>query len=299
MSMKPLEEYLDRQRQRIEASLDALLPASDSCPPLLVEAIRYSVFAGGKRLRPILLLAATEAVEGDPTAVLPAACALEYVHTYSMIHDDLPAMDNDAYRRGKLTNHKVYGEAMAILAGDALLTHAFEVMSSPALVAAFSPVVLAQATYRLARAAGSGGMVGGQVEDILSEGKQVGLETLEYIHRHKTAALIEAAVTMGAILGGAPPASVQALEQYGHCVGWAYQITDDILDVEGDATLLGKEVGRDAQLEKVTYPALLGVETSRQHATTLMHKGLSALTPLQAKAERLRQIAEYVVMRNV
>lgn len=297
--MEPLEEYLHRQRQRIEASLDTLLPASDSYPPLLMEAMRYSVFAGGKRLRPILLLAATEAVDGDTTAVLPAACALEYIHTYSMIHDDLPAMDDDAYRRGKLTSHKVYGEAMAILAGDALLTHAFEVMSSPQLAAIFPPDVLAQATYRLARAAGSFGMIGGQVVDILSEGKQVDLETLEYIHRHKTAALIEAAVTMGAILGGASPAYIQALEQYGHCVGWAFQITDDILDVEGDATLLGKEVGRDVQLEKVTYPALLGIEPSRQHARTLMQKGLSALTPLQAKAECLRQIAEYVVMRNV
>jgi geranylgeranyl diphosphate synthase, type II len=297
--MEPLEEYLHRQRQRIEASLDTLLPASDSYPPLLIEAMRYSVFAGGKRLRPILLLAATDAVGGDATAVLPAACALEYIHTYSMIHDDLPAMDDDAYRRGKLTNHKVYGEALAILAGDALLTHAFEVMSSPALAAAFPPDRLAQATYRLARAAGSFGMIGGQVVDILSEGKQVSLETLEYIHRHKTAALIEAAVTMGAILGGAAPVYVQALEQYGHCVGWAFQITDDILDVEGDATLLGKEVGRDVELEKVTYPALLGIESSRQHARTLMQQGLSALTPLQVKAERLRQIAEYVVMRNV
>jgi geranylgeranyl diphosphate synthase type II len=263
-----------------------------------MEAMRYSVFAGGKRLRPILLLAATEAVGGDGTAVLPAACALEYLHTYSMIHDDLPAMDDDAYRRGKLTNHKMYGEAMAILAGDALLTHAFEVMSSPVLAAVFPPVALAQATYRLARAAGSAGMIGGQVVDILSEGQQVDLETLEYIHRHKTAALIEASVTIGGILGGAPMAAVQALEQYGQCVGWAFQITDDILDVEGDTALLGKEVGRDAQLEKVTYPAVLGVETSRQRAMELMQNGINALAPFQGQAERLRQIAEYVVMRN-
>jgi geranylgeranyl diphosphate synthase type II len=297
--MEPLEEYLHRQRQRIEASLDALLPASDSYPPQLMEAMRYSVFAGGKRLRPILLVAAAVAVGGDPTAVLPAACAIEYLHTYSMIHDDLPAMDNDDYRRGKLTNHKVYGEAMAILAGDALLTHAFEVMSNPSLVATFSPATLARATYHLARAAGGFGMIGGQVVDILSEGKQVGLDTVDYIHRHKTAALIEAAISIGALLGNASPPLLQALEQYGYKVGWAFQITDDILDVEGDAALLGKEVGRDAQLRKATYPAVLGLEHSRQRAVALMQQGISALTPLQGKAERLRQIAEYVVMRNV
>lgn len=297
--MEALEEYLHRQRQRVEASLDALLPASDSYPPLLMEAMRYSVFAGGKRLRPILLLAATEAVGGDPTTALPAACAIEYIHTYSMIHDDLPAMDNDAYRRGKLTNHKVYGEALAILAGDALLTHAFEVMSGPLMVATCPTGALTQATYRLARAAGSFGMIGGQVVDILSEGKPIQHTTLEYIHRHKTAALIEASVTMGALLGGGSTTQVQALEQYGHCVGWAFQIADDILDVEGDAALLGKEVGRDVLLEKATYPALVGMETSRQRARELMRQGIQALTPLQGRAERLLQIAEYVVVRNV
>jgi geranylgeranyl diphosphate synthase type II len=297
--MEPLEDYLYQQQQRVEQSLHAFLPALDSYPPRLIDAMRYSVFAGGKRLRPILLLTATETVGGDPTTVLPAACALEYIHTYSMIHDDLPAMDNDTYRRGKLTNHMVYGEAMAILAGDALLTHAFEVLNSAALVEHFPPALLVRVAYCLARAAGSFGMIGGQVVDILSEGQQVPLETLEYIHRHKTAALIESAVTIGALLGGGTPDQVQALEQYGHCLGWAFQITDDILDVEGDATLLGKEVGRDAQKEKVTYPALLGVEVSRQHATELMQKGISALAPFEHRAERLRQIAAYIVTRNM
>ena len=292
--MEPLEDYLQRQRRQVEASLDAWLPALDSYPPTLMDAMRYSVFAGGKRLRPILLLAATEAVGGDTTAVLPAACALEFIHTYSMIHDDLPAMDDDAYRRGKLTNHKVYGEAMAILAGDALLTQAFEVLSSPALTACFAAPLLLQVTYRLARAAGSVGMVGGQVADILSEGQHVALDVLEYIHRHKTAALIEAAAVMGALLGGGTPAQVQALETYGHTVGWAFQITDDILDIEGDATLLGKEVGRDVQHDKVTYPALLGVEASRQRAVELMQQGLRALAPFDQRAERLRQIATYI-----
>jgi geranylgeranyl diphosphate synthase type II len=297
--MEPLEDYLRRQRQRVEESLDTLLPSSNSYPPVLMEAMRYSVFAGGKRLRPILLLAATEAVEGNSTAALPAACALEYIHTYSMIHDDLPAMDNDAYRRGKLTNHKVYGEAMAILAGDALLTHAFELLSSPPLVEHFSPELLVHVASRLARAAGSFGMIGGQVVDIISEGQQVDLAVLEYIHRHKTAALIEAAVTIGGLLGGGTLAQVQALEDYGQHVGWAFQITDDILDVEGDAALLGKEVGRDAQQKKVTYPALLGVDTSRQRARDLMQTGTRALAIFGERAERLRQIADYVVMRHM
>jgi geranylgeranyl diphosphate synthase type II len=208
-------------------------------------------------------------------------------------------MDDDAYRRGKLTNHKVYGEAMAILAGDALLTQAFEVLSSPALTQCFPASLLLQVTHRLARAAGSLGMVGGQAADILSEGQRVTLDVLEYIHRHKTAALIETAAVMGALLGSGTPAQVQALETYGHAVGWAFQITDDILDIEGDATLLGKDVGRDAQHDKATYPAILGIEASRQRARELMQQGLSALASFDQRAERLRQIAAYIVMRNV
>src|SRR5947209_11946071 len=233
--MQPLEEYLDQQRQRVEVILDQLLPPPDSYPPLLMEAMRYSVFAGGKRLRPILTLAAAEAVGGDPEMVLPAAGALEYIHTYSMIHDDLPAMDDDDYRRGKLTNHKVYGEAMAILAGDALLTHAFEILSSPLLTEHFPAVLLQQVSYHVARASGSFGMIGGQVMDIVSEGKQVPLEVLEYIHRHKTAALITASVTVGGRLGGGTAAQVQALERYGHHGGRRVQVADDLPRVEDDA----------------------------------------------------------------
>jgi geranylgeranyl diphosphate synthase type II len=294
-----LEEYLQQQRLRVEAALEQLLPTSDRFPQILMEAMRYSVFAGGKRLRPILMLAATEAVGGEAAAVLPAAVALECVHTYSMIHDDLPAMDDDDYRRGKLTNHKVYGEAMAILAGDALLTHAFEFFGAPPLTEHFPATLLQQASYRLARAAGSFGMIGGQVMDITSEGKQVELEVLEYIHRHKTAALIEAAVTIGGLLGRGTAAQVQALERYGHCVGWAFQVADDILDVEGDAVLLGKKVGQDAQHGKITYPALLGLETSRQRATALMQEGIQALAEFDQRAALLRQIATYIVARNV
>lgn len=297
--MEALEHYLERQRQRVEVALDQFLPTTASYPPRLMEAMRYSVFAGGKRLRPILVLAAAEALGGDAEKVLPAAGALEYIHTYSMIHDDLPAMDDDDYRRGKLTNHKVYGEAMAILAGDALLTHAFEVLSGPPLTDYFSAALLQQVSYRVARASGSFGMIGGQVMDIDSEGKQASLEVLEYIHRHKTAALITAAVTTGGILGGGTAAQVRALERYGHDVGWAFQIADDLLDVEGDAATIGKQVGRDAALEKVTYPGLLGIEPSRQRATELMQQGIAALADLGPQAERLRQIAAYIVARNV
>jgi geranylgeranyl diphosphate synthase type II len=296
--METLEEYLLLQQRRVEAALDQFLPPSDSYPPELIDAMRYSVFAGGKRLRPILVLAASESVAGDPEVALPAACALEYIHTYSMIHDDLPAMDNDAYRRGKPTNHIVYGEAMAILAGDALLTYAFELLSSPQYANRLAAPLLLHVTHCLARAAGCFGMIGGQVMDIASEGKQVDITVLEYIHRHKTAALIEAAVTMGGLLGGGTAAQVKALQEYGHNVGWAFQITDDILDVEGDAALLGKEVGRDAQQAKVTYPALLGLDASRQQATALMQQGIDALATFGSQAERLRQIAAYIVTRN-
>jgi geranylgeranyl diphosphate synthase type II len=193
----------------------------------------------------------------------------------------------------------VYGEAMAILAGDALLTHAFEVLSGPPLTERFPAPLLQQVSYRVARACGSAGMIGGQVMDIVSEGQHVPLEILEYIHRHKTAALITAAVTMGGLLGGGTPEQVQALEDYGHNVGWAFQITDDVLDVEGDAATLGKQVGRDAELAKATYPGLLGVAASRARATDLMRQGIGALAVFGPQAERLRQIAAYVVSRDV
>jgi geranylgeranyl diphosphate synthase type II len=215
-----------------------------------------------------------------------------------MIHDDLPAMDNDDYRRGKPTNHVIYGEAMAILAGDALLTHAFELLSGPALSVHFDAAVLLQVNHCLARAAGSAGMIGGQVVDIVSEGKLVDLPVVEYIHRHKTAALIEAAVTIGGLLGGGTAEQVQALRTYGHQVGWAFQIADDILDVEGDPDVLGKAVGRDAEQKKATYPAVLGLETSRQHAAVLIQQGIDALELFDHRADRLRHLASYIIFRQ-
>jgi geranylgeranyl diphosphate synthase type II len=297
--MDTLEVYLSQQQQRIEMALDRFLPSLDSYPPRLMDAMRYSVFAGGKRLRPILMLAATEAVGGETEAILPAACAIECVHTYSMIHDDLPAMDDDDLRRGKPTNHVVYGEAMAILAGDALLTHAFELLSRAPLVDRFSASVLLQVHQCLASASGGFGMIGGQVIDIISEGQEVGLATVEYIHRHKTAALIEASVVMGGLLGGGTDEEVQALRTYGHQIGWAFQIADDILDVEGDAAILGKAVGRDAELAKATYPAIVGVDVSRQRARELMEEGIQALDVLRHDTVWLRQIASYIVSRNI
>jgi len=297
--MDTLEVYLSQQQQRIEMALDRFLPSLDSYPPRLMDAMRYSVFAGGKRLRPILMLAATEVVGGETEAILPAACAIECVHTYSMIHDDLPAMDDDDLRRGKPTNHIVYGEAMAILAGDALLTHAFELLSRAPLVDRFSASVLLQVHQCLASASGGFGMIGGQVIDIISEGQEVDLATVEYIHRHKTAALIEASAVIGGLLGGGTDEEVQALRTYGHRIGWAFQIADDILDVKGDAAMLGKAVGRDAELAKATYPAVVGVDVSRQRARELMEEGIHALDVLRHDTGWLRQIASYIVSRNI
>lgn len=297
--MDTLEAYLQQQQQRVEHALDQWLPALDKYPPGLMDAMRYSVFAGGKRLRPILVLAAAEAAGGDSEPALPAACALECIHTYSMIHDDLPAMDDDDFRRGKPTNHVIYGEAMAILAGDALLTHAFEILSSPELAAQFSAETLLQVNRAMSHAAGSFGMIGGQVVDIISEGQEVDLPVVEYIHRHKTAALIEVALTVGGLLGGGSSEQVEALRTFGHQVGWAFQITDDILDVEGNAETLGKAVGRDAELAKATYPAVLGVEPSRQRAKELVEQGIETISQFGDRAERLRQIAHYIVSRNI
>ena len=297
--MQSLETYLQEQRERVEAALDHYLAAPGASPSTLSEAVRYSVFAGGKRVRPILVLAAADAVGGDSEAVLPAACALEFVHTYSLIHDDLPAMDDDDYRRGRLTSHKVFGEAVAILAGDALLTHAFEVMTCPIMRARFSPAALLEAAHHLAGAAGSAGMVGGQAADMASEGREVPLDVLEYIHQHKTADLIAAAVAIGGLLGGGTAAQTGALERYGQAIGLAFQIADDVLDVEGDSAALGKRVGQDAQHGKATYPALLGLEASRQQAAALLNEALAALGDFDDRADRLRQLAQFIVHRKV
>ena len=293
-----LETYLQERLQLTEAALDRYLPSAETLPAVLHEAMRYSVFAGGKRIRPVLMMAACEAVGGDPKQVLPAACAIEMIHSYSLIHDDLPAMDDDDLRRGKATNHKVYGEATAILAGDALVTEAFLLLSNPEIAPELSPAVRCQVIHLLARSAGSRGMVGGQVVDMESEGQEIDLPTLEYIHTHKTGALILAAIDAGAIIGGADQQQRRALCRYGEAAGLAFQVADDLLDIVADQSELGKDVGSDQQRGKATYPALLGLAGARERARELRDLAFSALDTFGAAARPLREIAGYIVDRS-
>lgn len=292
--MIPLETYLENQRILIDQSLARLLERQTSAPPVLLEAMSYSVQGGGKRLRPILALAAGEATGGDPEVILPAACALELIHTYSLIHDDLPAMDNDDFRRGKPTSHKVFGEATAILAGDALLTMAFQVLSDGSLTERVNHKTLLQVIFEIAQAAGSGGMIGGQVMDVMSEGKSVTPATLEAIHARKTGALIRASVRTGALLSAAPAPALQALTRYGERLGLGFQIADDVLDVIGEEEVLGKHTGGDARQKKATYPALLGLEAAKSSAHEQIEQAISALSSLGPRAQVLRELAAYV-----
>lgn len=301
--MKPnenvtLKEYLARQKTEVDGMLEALIPDETIYPPEIFRAVRYSLFAGGKRIRPILCLAATEAVGGKPESSLPVACAIEMIHTYSLIHDDLPAMDNDDYRRGRLTSHKVFGEDLAILAGDALLTEAFQVMTRREVAAVLPPDRLLQVVREIAEAAGWFGMVGGQVLDVQSEGQTVAPETLYAIHRMKTGAMILVSLRTGAILAGAEEEALAALSDYGRQIGLAFQIADDILNVEGDKALLGKGTGSDAARGKVTFPLLLGLEASRSRAEELVKGAIEALAPFDEKAEPLRWIARYILERK-
>jgi geranylgeranyl diphosphate synthase type II len=259
--------------------------------------MRYSVLAGGKRLRPVLVIAGAEAVGGEAAAVLDTACALELIHTYSLIHDDLPAMDDDDYRRGRLTNHKVFGEALAILAGDALLTLAFKLVAQNAARVGDAALVGA-VVADVADAAGTAGMVGGQVVDIESEGKKVSAEDLDYIHMHKTAALIRVSLRAGARLAGGTEAQVAAISDAGARLGLAFQIVDDILDVEGNLAELGKTAGSDERKKKVTYPAFHGVEASRRRARTLIDDAKCALAPLGAAADPIRALCDFVFERR-
>ena len=297
MSGVDLAGYLAERRALVDAALERVLPAETVPPATVHRAMRYSVLAGGKRLRPILVLAGAEAVGGSAPAVLPAACALELIHTYSLIHDDLPAMDDDDYRRGRLTSHKVFGEAVAILAGDALLTLAFKLVAENAALVR-DPRVLRDVVAELADAAGTFGMVGGQVADIESEGKTISPETLEYIHLHKTAALIRASLRIGALLAGGAPAAVDAIGEAGRDLGLAFQIVDDILDVEGSLEELGKTAGSDERKKKATYPALHGVPASRREAQRLVARVKERLAALGPRAAPLAGLADYVLERK-
>lgn len=290
-----LKQYLEARRLTVEEALEVALPQQDGPETRVVEAMRYSLFAGGKRLRPILCLAASEAVGGDLRAAMPAGCALEMIHTYSLIHDDLPAMDDDDLRRGKPTNHKVFGEAIAILAGDGLLTEAFVLLSD---YNSLLPERAVQVIGVIAEAASYRGMVGGQVVDILSQNKRADLETVQQMHSRKTAALIAAATESGALAGKGSEAQVAALARYGRAIGLAFQIADDILDIEGDTELLGKTTGADEAMGKVTYPAAVGLERSRQAANEMVNDALAALEGFDDRANPLRSLANYIITRK-
>ncbi|MDH3775019.1 MAG: polyprenyl synthetase family protein [Deltaproteobacteria bacterium] len=290
-----LKQYLEARRLMVEEALEVALPQQDGPETRVVEAMRYSLFAGGKRLRPILCLAASEAVGGDLKTAMPAGCALEMIHTYSLIHDDLPAMDDDDLRRGKPTNHKVFGEAIAILAGDGLLTEAFVLLSD---YNSLLPERAVQVIGVIAEAASYRGMVGGQVVDILSQNKRADLETVQQMHSRKTAALIAAATESGALTGKGSEAQVAALARYGRAIGLAFQIADDILDIEGDTELLGKTTGADEAMGKVTYPAAVGLERSRQTANEMVNDALAALEGFDDRANPLRSLANYIITRK-
>ena len=292
-----LGDYMKVRAAAVDAALERVLPGESERPEMLHRAMRYSVFAGGKRLRPVLVVAGAEAVGGGMDDVIPAACAMELIHTYSLVHDDLPAMDNDDFRRGVPTNHKVFGEAMAILAGDALLTLAFRLLAlsgPPEMDAPRLRAMLAE----IAEAAGHGGMVGGQVVDLESEGKRVGVDTVDYIHRHKTGALIRASLRTGARLCGATPADLEALGVAGAGLGLAFQIVDDILDVVSSSAELGKTAGKDQAQQKATYPALHGVEASRVRAGQLIAEAETALAAFGSRAEPIRALGRFILERR-
>ena len=306
-SVESLQASWSLWKTQVEAALAKSLAEGSGlggeCPPRLREAMSYSLLAGGKRLRPVLVLMACEACGGDAEAALPAACAIEMIHTYSLIHDDLPAMDNDDYRRGRLTNHKVFGDGLAILAGDALLTLAFEVMARDVRPASVAAACCAD----LAFAAGACGMVGGQVADLEAESQPVTqpskggadqLAHLQSIHRRKTGRLIRSALTLGGRIAQADVATLGTLDHYGTCIGLAFQIADDVLDVTGSQEKLGKGVGKDASLGKLTYPGLIGLERSRQMAQELIDEACHAIATWGQRGQRLQAMARFILERD-
>jgi len=306
--MKPvLKRFFDRNALVVNRALDRLLPANTVQPRVIHKAMRYSVNAGGKRLRPILVIAGAEACGGRAARVLPTACALEMIHTYSLIHDDLPAMDDDDLRRGRPTNHRVFGDAIAILAGDALLTLAFRLIADNARAAGVRNAAVIDVVRVVADGAGTAGMVGGQVADIESEngrwkkaGKRIfasPARLLEFIHLNKTAALIRASLVSGAVLSGGTKKEVAALDAYGRWIGLAFQVADDVLDRTGDKKKLGKR-GSDAQNEKLTYPALFGLDRSVDIGREMIARAHGALKPLGKRAAVLHELADYIIARD-
>lgn len=293
--MMQFPSFFEEDRIAVDVSLDRLMPAESVQPPSIHQAMRYSVFAGGKRIRPILCLETARVFDANVAPAHYPACAIEFIHTYSLIHDDLPALDNDDLRRGKPTSHKKFGEAAAILAGDALLTLAFETIAATPV----DPTRRVSMLSEISAAAGTiNGMVGGQVADLEAEGKPVNSAMLEYIHRSKTAALLRASISSGALCAGASGEDVARLRKFGESLGLLFQVTDDILDVEESSAVLGKTAGKDVAQQKATYPAVYGMERSHQIANDLAAKAIAELAPYADRAIRLREIAEYLVERR-
>jgi len=293
-----LKKYLSDKRKLVDSKLEYYL-SKNTYPGRLSDAMRYAVMAGGKRLRPVLCLAAAEAVSvEEDNRLLTAGCAIEFIHTYSLIHDDLPAMDDDVLRRGNATCHVAFDEATAILAGDALLTLAFEILAENAAADADKNVAILQAIGIVSRAAGARGMVEGQMQDMLAEGEQIPLASLERLHALKTGALICASVETGALLADASPEQSRCLKEYARHLGMAFQVTDDLLNVVGDPAVMGKSAGTDAQKLKSTYPSLIGLEASGKKARQLVDSALQSLDIFDTKADPLRAIAAYVIQRD-
>ncbi|HUB66265.1 MAG TPA: farnesyl diphosphate synthase [Candidatus Methylacidiphilales bacterium] len=287
--------YWQARQKKVDAALDRFLPSANIRPKTIHQAMRYSIFAGGKRLRPIICLAAAEVLRGDIDVALPLACAVECIHTYSLIHDDLPCMDNDDFRRGKPTSHKVYGEGIAVLAGDALLTIAFEIAARCKAPPRYSHAVI---IGEVAAAAGSRALVAGQVADLEGEGKKITPAELRYIHENKTAALIASSIRLGAMSANATPKQLEKLTEFGQNLGLAFQVIDDILDVTQTTEKLGKSAGKDLKAQKATYPALLGIEKAKVEADRLTGKARAALKPFSNDAAPLEAIADFLLKRE-
>jgi geranylgeranyl diphosphate synthase type II len=296
---KKIKQYLEEKKSLVERALQECMPESNGLAGEVIRSMHYSLFAGGKRVRPILCMAGAEAVGGSAHDVLPVACAIELIHSYSLIHDDLPAMDNDDFRRGKPTNHKVFGEGVAVLAGDGLLTLAFNLMARYGLEKQGEKTPLLRVIDLIASAAGCKGMVGGQAVDIAYEGKDPDPVVVEYIHRHKTGALIAASVTAGTILAGGTEEEVGAINRYGQEIGLVFQIADDILNIEGSEDVLGKGTGSDQERGKITYPSVFGLPESKHIQNHLVEQAIEFLNPFDHKAEPLRDLARYIITRNV
>lgn len=290
-----LPEFLATRAAAVDRALDRFLPAATAKPATIHRAMRYSLFAGGKRIRPALCLAAAAAAGGDETQALPLACAVECIHTYSLVHDDLPAMDDDDYRRGKLTSHKVFGEGIAVLTGDALLTQAFEIAARCRGWPRYSHQAI---ILELARAAGSLQLIAGQVADLESEGKRISARQLRYIHERKTSALLCCSVRLGGMSANCTPAQLKALAAFGYNVGLAFQVIDDILDVTQTSEQLGKTAGKDSRARKATYPSILGLERSRRIAAQLTRRAFDALRGFKGKAVALEALAEFLLRRD-